>query len=245
MLDEAELLTGEREMTASEFETVLADGLDATDISLIPLKADAVFVGDITDSRIEKVRVLFAAGMTDDVPRNADDTALVSDREIERLAEVKTLLEPTVAEVNLRSRESASLNLCTFTDMLCLSYPLAADGSEPSLSDVFRYVDGLFADKKGLRLQAEKKLPDADFKYKCSAVSPAIRELLIKKNEYERCREDTRREYSSLYAALEILSVEERNDYLEKCEGQVRVECGERLFFRYNKYFNYITVREE
>lgn len=232
VLDEAELLTGEREMTASEFETVLADGLDATDISLIPLKADAVFVGDITDSRIEKVRVLFAAGMTDDVPRNADDTALVSDREIERLAEVKTLLEPTVAEVNLRSRESASLNLCTFTDMLCLSYPLAADGSEPSLSDVFRYVDGLFADKKGLRLQAEKKLPDADFKYKCSAVSPAIRELLIKKNEYERCREDTRREYSSLYAALEILSVEERNDYLEKCEGQVRVECGERLFFR-------------
>lgn len=61
VLDEAELLTGEREMTASEFETVLADGLDATDISLIPLKADAVFVGDITDSRIEKVRVLFAA----------------------------------------------------------------------------------------------------------------------------------------------------------------------------------------
>lgn len=57
-------MTGNREMTAAEFEAVLADGLDATDISLIPLKMDAVFVGDITDSRIEKVRVLFAAGMT-------------------------------------------------------------------------------------------------------------------------------------------------------------------------------------
>ncbi len=232
VLEEAETLTGERGMTAAEFEAVLADGLDATDISLIPLKADAVFVGDITDSRIEMVRVLFAAGMTDEVPRNADDTALVSDREIERLAEVKTLLEPTVAEVNLRCRESVALNLCTFTERLFLSYPLAADGSEPALSEVFRYVDGLFCDAKGMRIQAEKKLPDADFKYKCSALSPAIRELLLKKSEYERCREDTRREYSSLYLALETLSVREKDDYLEKCEGQVRIDCGEELFFR-------------
>lgn len=108
VLAEAELLTGERKMTSSEFETVLADGLDATDISLIPLKSDAVFVGDITDSRIEKVRVLFAAGMTDAVPRTADDTALVSDKEIERLAAVKTLLEPTVAEVICGARKCRS-----------------------------------------------------------------------------------------------------------------------------------------
>lgn len=232
VLEEAEALTGGREMTAAEFEIVLADGLDATDISLIPMKADAVFVGDITDSRIEKVRVLFAAGMTDAVPRNADDTALISDREIEKLAEVKTMLEPTVAEVNLRSRESAALNLCTFTDRLYLSYPLAADGSEPALSEIFRYVSGLFSDERGGLLQTAKKLADADFKYKCSAVTPAIRELLIKKQDYERCREDTRREYSSLYEALEILSVREKDDYLEKCEGQVRIGRGEELFFR-------------
>ena len=149
VLEEAELLTGKREMTVAEFEAVLKDGLDATEISLIPLKADAVFVGDITDSRIEKVDVLFAMGMTEAVPRNANDTAIVSDKEIARLAEVKALLEPTVAEVNLRSRESAALNLCVFTDKLYLSYPLSADGSEPSLSDVFRYVDTLFCNPKG------------------------------------------------------------------------------------------------
>ncbi len=232
VLSEAELLTAEREMTAAEFEAILSDGLDATDISLIPLKADAVFVGDIADSRIEKVRVLFAAGMTDEVPRTADDTALVSDREIERLAEVKTMLEPTIAEVNLRSRENVCLNLCTFTDALYLSYPLAADGSEPALSEIFRYVDGLFCDRKGLKLQAEKSLPEEDFCYRCSALLPAIRELLLKKGAFERHKEDTRREYSSLYAALERLSVREKDDYLEKCEGQVRIDCGDQLFFR-------------
>ena len=230
VLAEAETLTGDREMTCAEFEAVLSDGLDATDISLIPLKADAVFVGDIADSRIEKVRVLFAAGMTDEVPRSSEDTALVSDREIEKLAEVKTRLEPTIAEVNLRNRESVSLNLCTFTEKLYLSYPLAADGSEPALSEILRYVDGLFADKKGLRLRTEKAA--AEFCYRCSAPVPAIRELLLQKGAFERHREDSRREYSSLFAALERLSVREKDDYLEKCEGQVRIHGGERLFFR-------------
>lgn len=232
LLDEAEMLTGDREMTLSEFENVLADGLDAADISLIPLKTDAVFVGDVAESRIEKVRVLFAAGMTDDVPGNADDTALVSDQEIEKLAEVKTRLEPTVAEVNLRTRESVCLNLCTFTDRLFLSYPLAADGSEPAVSEIFRYIDGLFRDGKGLRILPEKTLPKGDFKYKCAAPAPAIRELLIRKNEFEHFREDERKEYSSLYAALEELCVRERDDYIQKDRGQVRVERGEELFFR-------------
>ena len=122
VLAEAELLTGGKEMSVAEFEAVLKDGLDATEISLIPLKSDAVFIGDMTDSRIETAKILFAMGMTDAVPRNSTDTAIVSDKEIARLAEVKTLLEPTVAEVNLRARESACLNLCAFPDRLYLTY---------------------------------------------------------------------------------------------------------------------------
>lgn len=235
VLSEAELLTGNKEMTVAEFEAVLQDGLDATEISLIPLKADAVFIGDITDSRIEKVRYLFAMGMTEAVPRCGADTAIVSDKEIQQLAEVKTLLEPTVAEVNLRSRESACLNLCAFSDKLYLSYPLAADGSEPSLSEIFRYVDRLFCEKNGGKLLRRKKYSPEEFKYRCSAVSPAIRQLLIEKNEYELRLEDTRREYSSLFSALDKLSVREKDDYLKESEGQVCVERGETLFFHDGK----------
>lgn len=232
LLEEAESVTGEREMTAAEFETVLADGLDATDISLIPLKADAVFVGDIADSRIEKVRVLFAAGMTEEVPRRSDDTALVSDREIERLKEVQTLLEPKIADVNLRNREAVCLNLCTFTDELFLSYPLAQDGSAPAISEIYRYVDGLFSDENGGRLKTEREV---DFCWRCSAPAPAVRELLLKKRAFENGRADTRREYSSLYAALEKLSVREKDDYLQKWDGQVFIRRGEDLFFKNGK----------
>jgi ATP-dependent helicase/nuclease subunit B len=231
VLAEAELLTGDKEMTVAEFEAVLKNGLEATEISLIPLKADAVFVGDITDSRIEKVRVLFAMGMTEAVPRASADTAIVSDKEIARLAEVKAMMEPTIAEVNLRARESVCLNLCTFTDGLHVSYPLAADGSEPAVSDVFRYIDRLFVSVGGGRLPRRKKLTEADFAYKCSAVAPAIRQLLIEKAQYEAKREDTRLQYSSLFTALDKLSVTEKDDYLAERGGQVCVERGEELFF--------------
>ena len=235
VLDEAEMLTGERNMKIAEFEAVLQDGLDATEISLIPLKSDAVFVGDITDSRIEKCSLLFAMGMSDAVPRNGSDTAIVSDKEIARLADVKTLLEPTVAEVNLRSRESACLNLCAFTQELHLSYPLAADGSEPTTSEVFRYIDRTFCAVGGGKLPRAKRVAPQVFPYQCSAIAPAIRQFLIERDEYERCRQDTRLEFSSLFTALDKLGVRKDNDFLAERGGHVRVECGEQLFFKDGK----------
>lgn len=235
VLTEAETLLGNKEMTLAEFEALLADGLSATEISLIPLKADAVFIGDITDSRIEKVRVLFAMGMTGEVPRVAGDTAIVSDKEILRLAEVKSMLEPTVAEVNLRSRESVCLNLCTFSDGLYLSYPLSADGSEPTVSEIFRFIDRVFCEENGGTLLRSKKLSEEDFPYRCGALSPAVRQLLVEKNEYERKRADSRRRYSSLFSALDKLGVQEKEDYLAERTGQVSVERGKELFFREGK----------
>ncbi|MBQ7879921.1 MAG: PD-(D/E)XK nuclease family protein, partial [Clostridia bacterium] len=196
---------------------------------------DAVFIGNIADSRIEKVGVLFAVGMTEDVPRTAGDTAIVSDKEIARLAEVKTRLEPTVAEVNLRNRECVALNLCTFLNELHLSYALGADGNQPAVSEIFRYLDAGFCGKDGKPIARRKKYTRSEFKYRCSAPTPAIRQLLIEKNEYERRREDTRKEYSSLYTALDKLSVTEKDDYLTEGGGFECVKDGESLFFRNGK----------
>ena len=235
VLAEAELLTADKDMTAAEFEAVLKDGLDATELSLIPLKADAVFVGGITDSRIERVCVLFAMGMTDEVPRCGNDTAIISDKDIKRLADVQAALEPTVAEVNLRTRECVCLNLCTFSDKLYLTYPLAADGSDPSLSEIFRYVHGTFGAVGGGKIQPIKKLSPADFRYRCSALAPAFRQYLIERNEFELCRRDTRKEYASLHEALDKLGVQADEDYLQKRAGHVAVKRGEELFFNGGK----------
>lgn len=231
-LAEAELLTGGKELTLAEFEAILRDGLDATQISLIPLKTDAVFVGDVTDSRVENAEILFALGMTDAVPRTAGDTALISDKEIEKLAEVKAQLEPTLAEVNMRTRESVCLNLCSFKEKLYLSYPLSADGSEPSLSEIFRDIDGLFCSRNGGKLPRKKKFDGEDFVYRSSALAPALRQLLESKRAYEERRTNSSTAYSSLYTALDKLSVTEKDDYL--CAGREREELtrGEALFFK-------------
>ena len=242
VLTEAEKLVAQTELSVGEFSAILLDGLDAAEISLIPSKADAVFVGDLTDSRIEKVRVLFALGMTEEVPRSASDTAIVSDKEINLLADVKTLLEPTVAEVNLRSRESVCLNLCTFMDALYLSYPLSADGNEPAISEIFHYLDGIFCEEFGKPLPRLKGFDEEDFPYVCSAPTPAVRRLLIEKNIFENNQSnETKRalsariRHSSLFTVLDKLSVRHKQEYLSKGMGQVCVERGEELFFRDGK----------
>ncbi len=231
VLGEAEMLLGGKEMSAAEFAAVLEDGFDAMEISLIPLKADAVFIGDITESRIEKVSHLFALGMTSEVPSVAGDTAIVSDREIARLAEVKTLLEPTVAEVNLRARECVCLNLCTFLDKLYFSYPLSADGGEPSLSEIFRYVDQVFCDGTGRRIERKKKFDEGDFPYKCSAPAPAVRQMLTEKGEYEGRVIGSLAECSAVFTALERKGIVCDEEYWQK-ERQDFIACGEELFFR-------------
>ncbi len=231
VLSEAELLLGEKETTAAEFATLLEDGFSAMEISLIPLKADAVFIGDITESRIEKVSHLFALGMTDEVPQSTVDAAIVSDREIARLAEVKTLLEPTVAEVNLRARECVCLNLCTFVDKLYFSYPLSADGSEPSVSEIFRYVDGAFCESTGERLLRKKKFEPEDFPYKCSAPAPAVRQMLVEKGEYEGRAIGSLAECSAVFSALKRTGSVDVDAYWQIGETQDFISCGEALFF--------------
>lgn len=228
-MEEITLLTGNETLTVSDFEAILAGGLEATEISLIPLKTDAVFLGDITDSRIEKAKAVFAVGMTDAVPRNADDTALISDKEIEKLSEVKTQIEPTVEEVNLRSRENAALNLCAFTEKLYLSYSLSGD-DEPALSEVFKYLSR-FQTVDGEPIKAEKTLPEKDFVYGVSEVVPAIRRLILEKFDFESGKTQNNEKYSALYEALERVGERRRDEYLQKAEETLRIARGEELFF--------------
>lgn len=228
-LEEITLLTGDKIMKLADFEAVLSGGLEATEISLIPLKTDAVFVGDITDSRIEKANVVFAVGMTDAVPRNVDDTALISDKEIERLEEVKTKIEPTVAEVNLRNRENVALNLCAFKEELFVSYSLSGE-DEPALSEIYRYLS-LFCDLDGKPLTAKKQIAGEDFVYGASAVVPALRQLILEKYDFENGKTYSNEKYAALYEALERVGERRRDDFLKKADEIVRVEKGNELFF--------------
>ena len=249
VLDEAEILTADKEMTVAEFQAVLSEGLGATELSLIPLKTDAVFVGDICSSRIEMVKTLFVAGLTDSVPCLTSDTALISDKELEKIENIKTLLEPTVAQVNMRARESVALNLCTFTDKLFLSYPLATDGSLPVLSDIILYLRALFKSetvgaKRGSdEFVTERRLTDEEFVYCCSAKLPAMRRLFVERKIYQSKKETDRKRAATIEKAVELLGLynaldEKEQEQATNEEGEkelLKVDCGEELFFKGGK----------
>lgn len=191
-LAEIDLVAGERTFTAREFCSMLKSGLDAIEIAMIPQSADAVFVGDATDSKFARVKILFATGLTDALPRTSQDTAVISDGEIGRLADLKVEIEPAIAQVNARAKEALALNLCAFTDALYLSYPLKRGEEETARSEVLHYAERLFR---------MPPMPDL-FPFDCSERQPALLKLLSLKHAFEAGRICDVTRFSSLYGAL-------------------------------------------
>lgn len=150
VLDEAEMLTRGVRLSAEEFSSLLSESLKSLEISLIPQFTDAVFVGSLSESKKSAGKVLFAAALTSDVPASGADTALISDRDIDRLRTLKVEIQPKIREVNARARESAALALCSFTERLYLTYPLSQGGKECKKSEIFDTVFAALA-KKGRR----------------------------------------------------------------------------------------------
>ncbi len=227
VLAEAELLTGENSLKAEEFATLLKEGLEATEISLIPLKMDAVFVGDLCDSRIEKVRVLLALGLTGEVPRAQTDSAFVSDADIARLREIEKQIDPTVQEVNARAKEAAALNLCAFMDRLYLTYPTSVGGEDrAAASEIFQYVHYAFCRGDGSPLFVEKEYAKEDYPYLCSERLPAARKMLCDRRLFESNRLEDRETYSALSEALRRLHL-----YTEPDQREDVVTDAKALFF--------------
>lgn len=218
VLDEIDLVAADRKFTAREFYAMLKSGLDAKEISMLPKYSDAVFVGDATESRFGRVRVLFATGL-DALPRSSQDTAVITDGEIERLKTLKMEIEPAIAQVNARARESLALNLCAFGERLYLSYPLKRGEEETSRGEIMQYAERLFD---------MPPMPDL-FPYECSERQPALLKLLSWKQAYESGRIHSADRFSSLYAAL--AQTGEDTDALLLGRGKEQVREAGALYF--------------
>lgn len=147
-----------------EFKTVFASGVSAMEISVIPQYNDAVFVGNFKQAAIAKSKFVFAAGLTGAVPSYSEDVALLTDGDIDALAEIKVLLEPKINVVNHRLREEVALGLSAFDKELYLSYPLSDfTGGQTTKSEILTFAekyftlrafppyDGYVTEKQGMR----------------------------------------------------------------------------------------------
>lgn len=216
VLSEMETVAGDVAFTAREFAAMFKSGTDAAEISMIPQYSDAVFVGDATQSKFERVQVLFGTGL-DSLPQNGEDTAVITDREMERLARLKVEIEPAIAQVNARARESLALNLCAFEQNLYLSEALRRGDEDTTHGEIMQYAE---------RLYRMPPMPDL-FPYDCCEQQPAALRLLALKEQFETGRRNDTVYYSSLYAALE-----ERGEKAFLSDGRKpSVPEAEKLYF--------------
>ncbi len=132
-----------------EFKTVFSSGVSAMEISVIPQYNDAVFVGNFKQAAIAKSAYVFAAGLTGAVPAYSEDVALLTDGDIDALAEIKVLLEPKINVVNHRLREEVALGLSAFSKGLYLSYPLSDfTGGQTTKSEILTFAEKYFKPKE-------------------------------------------------------------------------------------------------
>lgn len=229
VLDEAELLTKEYFLDASEFYTILSDGLSACEVSMIPLKADGVFVGDVTESKFLPVAHLYAVGLDGSVPKVMEDTAMLSDREISLLGDVALKIEPTTAQSNLRARESVGLNFCSFTETLTCFVPTSGEGK----SELVFYLSQLFTRNgaTGLTFEHTDDYSLSTIADKCVTPELAMKEFLLRLHDETR-KEEAPEGIGAIYRALGKRGETERRDRLYQGVAQKNyIENGEKLFF--------------
>ena len=223
VLDEAESISGG--VSVKEFVKILKSGFAAMKISLIPPKADAVFVGDLAATANTGSSVVFAAHLSGEVPAASSDTSLLTDREISALESVNLNISPRISQVNARKRETCALNICAFKKQLYLTYSTRMNGEESGASELISYASAAFKTAKGAKLEpvSVKKVETLyrAIPYYCSEKLPAIKYL----------RKFASTEYApSVYKVLSDHGFEAEASAALKIPVKRAISCGQRLY---------------
>ncbi len=144
ILSEINGLLGGVNLSLIDYKNVFMSGITALELSIIPQYNDAVFVGDYKECGLAKSKFLFAVGLNGSVPECKGDVSLLTDSDINKLYEIKVLVEPKIQIVNARARESLGLALCAFSEGLFLSNVVEGSGGSGN-SIAFTCAEELFA----------------------------------------------------------------------------------------------------
>ncbi len=145
VLTESVNLLGEQVFPLVEVKNIILSGMTACEVFLIPERNDCVFVGDFRSVKYGNYNTLFAMGLTSDVPSSKLDTALLCDRDIDKMKSCEVLVEPKIKEVNRRSRETACMALASFNNRLIVSYcTTGKDGKQLLPSESFERIKKVF-----------------------------------------------------------------------------------------------------
>ena len=145
LLEQITLLLGEAPVTVSEYREVLENVLQEVKIGIIPPSLDAVTFGDLTRTRLDKIRALFFIGVNDGkIPKASSNTGLFTQRERALLRE-NFEIAPTVEEDLYTQQFYLYLMLHKPQDLLYLTYAsYSSSGDQLRPSYVLEDLPDLF-----------------------------------------------------------------------------------------------------
>jgi ATP-dependent helicase/nuclease subunit B len=174
LLEKCNQLLGEEPMDIDDFSELLDAGLSAAKVAVIPPGYDCVTIGDIERTRLNRVKVLFFAGVNDGIiPKAGNAGGIISEYEREMMQEADLELAPGAREQAFTQRFYLYRNLTKPSERLYLSYArVDRDGKAQRVSYLISTVHKLFPNLKTAYCEDIEK--EADFSTKQSAVSYLI-----------------------------------------------------------------------
>ncbi|MCD8294518.1 MAG: PD-(D/E)XK nuclease family protein [Clostridia bacterium] len=235
VLKEADEVAGkpgdEDYLADTDYLKVIRSGFNAMKISLIPPKADAVFVGDISATTNTGSDVVFCARLTSAVPAVQSDSTLLSDKDLMYLESMAVSVAPKIKQINDRCREVAALNVCSFRRALYLSYPARLGSEESSPSEIVAYATSIFSRPDKSKLTpvriSEYNAARSSIRYYCSEKLPAMKWVVSTRDarERERVLDMLKRHGKAEEAALAA-------EWADQAHAEKKdIECGKDLYF--------------
>lgn len=189
ILSEIEKVIGDKKISPIEYKNVFLSGSKTLKISGIPVYSDAVYVANVSEVKFSAPKTLIAIGLSSGLPSVKNDVALLTDKDLEKLDELKVNVDPKIKAVNKRGREAFVTSLCSFKENLILSCPsVSANGKATIKSDFIKTILDSF---KVRRIGESKELMlehADDFKIvadKFLSKKPALREIADLKQNYQ------------------------------------------------------------
>ncbi|MBQ7454446.1 MAG: PD-(D/E)XK nuclease family protein, partial [Selenomonadaceae bacterium] len=192
---------GDDTITRADFESIIGEGLDALEMSLIPPGLDEVTVAQFEQNSLQNSRAVFVLGFDDlNFPRTVVEKNLLSDADRLRLNDSGVEISLGGQEQALAEKFLIYRGLTEAREFLWLSYSLAdAEGKKISASSLLNKIRAIFPVKTerveldvlqnlgGEIFAAGEKILSADTAQRLYAPSKKIRASVTKFENFNEC----------------------------------------------------------
>lgn len=150
-------ILGEEKLSYDDFLSVLETGMEEMTMGVIPPSLDQVVIGDMERTRTEGVKVLFFAGVSDNViPKQNPKGNVISDSQKEMLEEEGIVMAPTAKAASYMEQFYLYLTTAKPEDKLYVSYSvMTASGDNQKPSYFLERIRSVFPE---LKIREEKNL---------------------------------------------------------------------------------------